>query len=199
MEELQDVFALIGVDEELINWDVVPEMTSRVVARALDAGDLGVIKLSTDELPSLIDICKGVRTKPPEGHPKRSNLKGHVEQEHEPQYKCRVNLHSEQIEKEPKIQNPFWDYSLINHNVSGAPFISVVEVCSIPIHYSIVISLRLKEEVHWCTDSRIYLRVLFFAPIFIWIVRTYKSNERRSDPDTVVLWALPDFVQYFVE
>lgn len=70
MKELQNIFALVGVDEELVNWDVVPEMASWVVARSLDAGDLGVIGLPADELPSLIDICKGVRTKPSERHPK---------------------------------------------------------------------------------------------------------------------------------
>lgn len=84
MNELQNIFALVGVDEELVNWDVVPEMTSWVVARSLDAGDLGVIGLATDELPSLIDVCKGVRTKPSERHPKRGHLEGHVEQEHKP-------------------------------------------------------------------------------------------------------------------
>lgn len=103
MKELQNVLALIGVDEELINWHVVPEMTSWVIAWSLDAGDLGVISLATDELPSLIDICKGVRTKPPERHPKRSHLKGHVEQEHKPQHNCRAKLYPEQIEEQPNI------------------------------------------------------------------------------------------------
>jgi hypothetical protein len=84
MQKLQNVFALVGVDEELVDWHVVPEVPSWIVARALDAGDLGVISLSADELPSLIDICEGVRTKPPERHPKRGHLKGHVEQKHKP-------------------------------------------------------------------------------------------------------------------
>jgi len=107
VQELQNVFAFIGVDEELINWDIVPEMASWVIARSLDAGDLGVIGLSTYELASLIDICKGVRTKPPEGHPKRSHLKGHVKQKHKPQYDSGINLHFEQIEQQSNIQDPF--------------------------------------------------------------------------------------------
>ena len=64
------MLSVVGLDEVLVDSVVQPEVPSRVVARSLDAGDLGVIGLPADELPSLIDICKGVRTKPSERHPK---------------------------------------------------------------------------------------------------------------------------------
>ena len=88
---------------------------------------------------------------------------------------------------------------MIYHDVPSASFISVIEVSPVPVHNLIVVSLWLQEEVHRCTDGGVDRWVLLHAPIMVGVVRADHADEWRSDSDGVVLRALPDFVQNFVE
>ena len=68
VKQLQILFCLVSGEVHVIDGYVVPQMASWVVAWALDARDLAVVRLSTYELASLVDVGRCVWSKSSERH-----------------------------------------------------------------------------------------------------------------------------------
>jgi hypothetical protein len=55
-------FSVVCEHVKVVDWNVVPEVTSRVVARSLTTGKKEVICLTKGELSCLIDVCCSIRS-----------------------------------------------------------------------------------------------------------------------------------------
>ena len=157
---LQNVLGVHSGHKDLVDDRVVKKVSDRVVARALSTRDLRVVGLPTDELTCLVDVGRGVNSKP--GLP---NLiveaeEVHRHQKHEFDHRLLRQLNFQHIQEEPKIEELFAVFSADEVLLDRFCFVFVVIVHQ-RLSLNLVILIMIPcVVVNHCTPGCIYILML---------------------------------------